>query len=556
MASPIRTWRWGRPSEVSTFATILEGSAVRVGAILAVFIVLERWLFGVARLPETAYHEPLIALEALKAFFARPPSDPSLALRVAVPLALVTALVLVRRRLWARWVDLDPDRIVGRFVAVSTVLLAWAFSTYEYNLYFDQPHVLDRLALVVLAGLVVWRPIFVLPFVAQVVAIAWQFTHPIAGYSVAEPFALARILLLLFAYLLTRAVLRSPRARDYMFLAFTVLAAGYVLSGWGKLRLGWFSTGDVALLLPATYANGWLGFLEADTVGAVTAGLSRIDVLLVGATFVVECAAIACLLKRRVLLFFLVAWIGFHLAVFGLTGIFFWKWIVLEIAAVVLLVRHPRAPALDFFRRPYAVLSVPVIVLGTAVYDPVNLSWYDSAVSYTYRVEGFGPSGERFSLPPRFFAPYDYQFTVGAFGYLSPYRQLEIAWGTTRDRQAAAELARAEDLDAVEVLEASRGEVLLQETRAASFDDFLMRFVGNRNERGQDTGLLRVLAAPPHLWTVPRPDAHAGDERINRVEVRQITSLFDGRRYRELRSRPIRAVDVPTAPPFDVRFPS
>lgn len=518
---------------------------IRLGTLLLVHLALERWILGFARLPEASYEGSVLSAGLLERFLVEPRPVPGYLFRIGM-LAIVGTVVVARfDRVREAWSGLEDGALLRLLVAVPTLLLAWAFATYDYNLYFDQAHLFDRLVLLVLAVLVLWRPAFVLPFVVLAVAIIWQFTHPIGGFSVAEPFLLVRWLLLFLAWFLLRAVGVDPRPSDFVFLAFTLLAASYAVAGLGKLRLAWFGRGDVALLLPATYANGWLRFLGPDTVGSLTRRLSSVDPLLVAGTFVVECGALLCLLRRRIFLFFLVAWPCFHLSVFALSGIFFWKWIVLEVAVLALLLARREAPALDLFDRRHLLLSVPLVLGGTIWFHPVDLSWYNAAVSYVYRFEGVGESGRRYSLPPDFFAPYDYQFTVGAFAYLSPDRQLQVVWGATADADVAGAMAEARSPRDVEALERERGRTFLDETRAARMDAFLERFVANWDERRSKRTVLSPLAPPHHLWTFPDPDAFHGQERLARVVVRRVTSFFDGRAYRELASQELRVVDVP-----------
>lgn len=535
---------WPRLRELTE--TPFVGLGIRAATLLLVYLVLERWLMGLARLPEASYAGPVIAVAVLERFLVEPGFAPGFLLRIGVLAALVSLLVARFATVRGRWSDLEQGALVRILVAVPTLLLAWDFATYDYNLYFDRSHLFDRLALAVLAGLVLWRPVFVLPFVTMAVAIIWQFNHPIGGYSVAEPFLLVRWLLLFFGFFLVRAVGTGHRASDFAFLAFTLLAASYFVAGLGKIRLDWFTQGDVALLLPATFANGWLGFLDHRTVGALTRALARVDWLLVAGMVVFECAAVLCLLRRGVFLFFLAAWPVFHLSVFALSGIFFWKWILLEVAILVLLLKRPRAPV---FSRRHFLLSVPLIFGGTIWFQPVNLSWYSAAVSYVYRFEGVGESGRRYSLPPGFFAPYDYQFTLGSFAYVSPYRQLDVVWGATRDRDAAAAMARAGARGDVEALERERGRWFFDAARAGRLDAFLQRFVGTYNERGSKRTPLGAVAPPPHLWTFSGPDAFDGSEAITRVVVRQVTSFFDGRGYVELGPRPVRWVEIPSRGP-------
>ncbi len=515
----------------------------RLAALLAVYVMLDWWVEVIAGLPAAAYNRPSISVELVLRLF-RPRLLPSYALSLVLLAALVSLAVLRRPRLLVSWSELGGGRVLRALAGVAGLILAWVCSTYDYNLFFDQAHLLDRLALIAFAALLLWRPVFAGPFALLAAAILWQFHYPIGPYSFAEQFLLIRLLLLVFAFLLVRAVWSAPVAADVVFLILTLIAASYFVGGIGKLRLAWFSHGHVALLLPATYANGWLGFLAPETIGSITTALERVDPVLVGTTLLVECGAVLALLHRRVLLASVSAWIAFHLGILAVTGIFFWKWVLLELVLLWLLLRDRASPAFDVFHLRHRLLSLALIAGGVYWFAPVNLSWYNAAAGYTYRFEGIGANGERFALPPAFFAPYDYQFTQGGFAYVSEHRQLPVMWGATWDLVTARRLADARAATEVERLEQERGEVYRDGARMAVLDEFLTTFVGNFNRRLSKTTPLSLLRAPPQLWTVRGAGAFAGDQPIRRIEIRQLTSFFDGERYIEMRSRPVHAVDI------------
>ena len=88
----------GRRGLRSVLDVPLVSLGIRVGSLLFVFLVLERWLLRVARLPETSYGEPLIAVELARAFLARSPAALSLLLRIGV----ITGLAYVLARHFRR----------------------------------------------------------------------------------------------------------------------------------------------------------------------------------------------------------------------------------------------------------------------------------------------------------------------------------------------------------------------------------------------------------------------------------------------------------------------
>lgn len=523
------------------------GLGLRVGALLGVYAVLEWWTLGLGRLPASSYWSTSILIEWLHRTFV-PGRSPSLGtlLRMGVTVVLLIVLATRPRRFLRRWGEIDQGSVLRVVIGVAALVLGWAYSTYAYNYAFAQTHMADRLALVALAILTIWRPLFALPTALAVVAIVGQFFEPLGGYSVAEQFMLVRVLLLFTAYALVRAFWSEVHPSDLIFLILTLVASGYAVSGLGKIQLGWFSHGRIALLLPGAYTSGWLGFLEPETIGSITRTLLRLDVVMLVGAFVVEGLAFFALTSRRVLLFFLLSWIGFHLAIAALSGIFFWKWILLLSTLGGLLVVRRQAEALSVFSRPHALWSVPLILGGTLWFHPVNLSWYSVPLSYGYHFEAVGASGERYHISPAEFAPYDYQFALGGFGYLSPFRQLLGQWGARSFRETVEEVVAARHPADVDRLVEQRGRSFEDPPRVAVMGRFMQRYVESLRDDDRRTGLraLRLLRSPPQILRPTGAPSYQGQEEIESIEVRQVTGFFDGVQYVELYPRIIRTFDV------------
>ena len=517
---------------------------IRLAAILVVYGVLERWALGLGTLEEEAYAGTSILIGVARRLLV-PPDTLSIGFlaRLGVTVALLVAAWVKRRDLLAGWDEVDQGVLLRILVGLAAGVLAWAYSTYAYNYYFDQSHLGDRLVLVVLAVTLLWRPIFVFPFVLLTVAIVTQFYYPIGGYSVAEQYMLVRVLLLFGAFQLVRSVWPSVRASDVVYLVVTLVVAGYVAGGLGKLSLGWFGHGLVGLLLPGAYGNGWLHFLDPATIAAITSTALRLDVVLVGFTFVVEVLAIFALVRRGALLLFLPIWMGFHLGVVALSGIFFWKWIVFEIVLFALLLRRRESPALQIFSPAHALWSIPLILGGTVWFQPVNLSWYSVPVSYAYRLEVVDGAGNSAAVQPGDLAPYEYQFALAGFGYLSPYQQLPGNFGATSSRAQARQVVAASTPAEVEALEVEIGRVPENPATAAAFDRLMRAFMVARSDR-EPSRLRRWLGAPPqHLRFADSKTVEAPGEWIELV-VRQVPNFFDGRDYLELDSRIVRRIDL------------
>lgn len=513
----------------------LGGIVPPIVALLAVYMVLDRSVLRLTNLGVAGYGEPLLVLELVRQRWI-----------VIVPLVLIAAAAAsVARSVGPPWPMLDRGWSLAVPVGVAIAALTWAFAFYEYNLYFDRGHLVDRVLLMAFAVLAVWRPIFVIPWLALLAMIVQQFYYPIGGFAVTEAWQLGRIVELATALLLIRLVAKRWYAVEFVSLTIALVASAYWVSGLGKVRLGWLTAGPhLDALLLATYGNGWLGFLSVDAITEVGRAMGPfLWPMLIGGS-IVELGAIMLFWQRRVLIGWLVLFVVFHVNVFALTGIFFWKWMAFEAALLAFLLRDRLMDVLPIFTLPYALVGTMLIILGPVWSRPVELAWLESPVSYGYEFQATDVDGDTSELPPRFFRPYDYQLTLQNFAYLYDDKQLPIVWGATDDRTVAEAVYGAETVDDVLRIEAQLGANRFEPTKADTLELFIQQFVRNWNERRSHSSGFSILHAPPHLWTFS-DDGFDEQSPIVSVTVWQVMTFWDGHDFVEVRRNMLVEVDIP-----------
>jgi hypothetical protein len=526
-----------RASADASSARTAAALVLRVGALVAGAAALELLLMRAARLPAEAYARPVIVLELAR----HTVSGDAAGAALLVSLLAATVALAYSRSFGPRWESLERGELRWLVVLVAAIL-AWTFSSYDFNAWYARAHDIDRLLLIALLPCIWWRPVFVFPFLTLLVAVAWQTSWPIEGFSWAGPAPLIRVLFLFSAFMIAWPI-RRIRAADLLFAIFCLVAAHYWVPGYRKLRLGWIEDDIVAFLLPATYANGWLGFLSAPTISHITRVLVALNWPMKVGTVLVEWGALVAIWRPTTLRLLLIGGIIFHIGIVLLSGIFFWAWMLLELMLLVLFLRRGAISRLPIFTLPHFLLSLLLIGAGAITFRAVSLSWMDSRVEYTYRMVGIGESGREYALPPAFFAPYDFQFTLNAFRYLVPAARMSITWGATGPI-TARRLAGVTTPDEVFALEAELGASAFVAGRSAAFDEFIRTFVPRRDTL-VDFHWWSRFRAPPLLWTFPRRAPENGGDRLVSVVVREVTSLFDGVRYAEIRTLPVRVIDLP-----------
>ena len=524
--------------------------------LVILFMILDHWLFMVATLPQSNYYKPVLIIELAQHLFDAPDRF--------LFSSIILGLILFRLRFFlVRWDELETGRGIRLFVFSLAAILCWSLSSYDYNLFFNQVHYYDRFSLVLLTLLVLWRPFFILPFLLLVITLTGQFSYPLEkSYSLAQPSMPLRILTMFVSMLFLYAMIGKKNISNWLFLMLCIIAAHYWVPGIGKVLLNWVTYGHIYNLLPATYANGWLAFLSPAQIASMTQSLASVDWFIRIFTLGVQLLSVFLLWRRSTLFALLTAWTLLHIGIFITSGILFWQWILVEIFTLVLLhslgskttsgndqAAIETQASLSFIKNRYSfALSVCLIATSILWLRPVRLAWYDTPVSYTYRFEAEGVSHQAYTLPPGFFTPYSYAFTLGRFGYSVPDIRLSITWGATSNRQIAEQLLLATSKEAIFAIEQKWGHNKFDQQKSEVFDNFIQQFITHANQRGTKLTLFDAVQAPPQLWTFPRGYTYTFQEPIRTVNVYQVMSWFDGRHYQEIDNQLIRQINITELP--------
>ncbi|MBT8399725.1 MAG: hypothetical protein KJO98_04555, partial [Rhodothermia bacterium] len=420
-------------------------------ALVATYACFETLLHHIVTLSASSYEQPVIAFEVFRGLASN-----GLALALTTIVVIVVVVLVVRggsvfgaraRSIFDRWVDIAEGGRLRMLATVSGLVLVWYLTTIPPNYYFGQSYIVDRLLLMVALGLAVWRPIGVLPLIALVIAFVGQMDYPLGGYSWAAHLLPRQVLLMVGSLLVVRVFLPRVETRSFLVVLCCLIAANYFWSGVDKLALNWLARDHIANLVPATHANGWLAQLREDQIEQLASWLAIVGWPMKLFTICAEVGAIGFFVSRRTPRLFLIGWSILHVGIFATTGICFWMWVAVDIALLATFFLGQK-PAWVFDRRTQ-LLSVLLIVSSTLWTRPTALAWLDSPVSYSFRFDTVNEKGEVTHLAPLFFAPNEYELTLGDLDALIDEPLLGISWGAIRDQKVLDRLESATSLEEI-----------------------------------------------------------------------------------------------------------
>lgn len=495
------------------------------------------------QLPEASYYAPFLLGESLQS-----------------PLFLITWIVctglLILNYCFPKnpvynkiaWSNYEGGKQLKWFLFFLTIILSWLFTTYTYNFYYGQSHLLDRLILLALSFAVLSNPLFLFLFFTLAIVIISQFHYPtIFLYSWTDKMLYINTFILFLSFFLVRTY-RNIRTHAYVFATICMIASTYFYSGIAKLWTGanlyeWLFRNKLYNLLISGYVNGWTLHLGEQTILAIAQILKGLNFPLLLFVVIVELAAILVFFNQRLTLFILAGLALLHTGIFLVYGLFFWKYILLCIGLIVLLITLGEQYVSVLFSRKKFILSTLIIVLSLFYFAPSFLGWIDSRMNQMYVIEAETPAGT-YEITRNFMSPYDIIFDQNRLYFLSNESIVVGTYGSVRsfDVQKAIEQAGPEGLEAIKE---RYGRNYYDPAKIAEFDRFMITCFRNLNDRGHKNVFFSSIAAPTHTYTFSR-NPYAFQAPVHAIHINYVETYYDGKKIHHTQEKRIHTINITT----------
>ncbi|PCJ86706.1 MAG: hypothetical protein COA57_05715 [Flavobacteriales bacterium] len=439
-------------------------------------------------------------------------------LSVFVP-AFVFALLLLPLCLFYRkikWNQIEAGNYFRWFVLAITAVLLWFLESYDYNYYIDNGHEADRLLLLVLALLVFYHPLFVSPFTVLALLFRSQFDFPVGGFPLFDIRLLFDLLIMFYCYLLFRIIF-NLRAVNLLLLTCCLLASNYFFSGVKKLFNSpfsdtWAVSNNLGDLLTNCSLRGW------PVSNGVISFANEYSVLLQLIVIAIELSALFILFRKKVSIFILLGIIIMHESIFALTGLFFWKWMLVDAALIALLLLLPKNFLDELFSKSNFRLSLCIIAIAFFFFSPLKISWHDTPFTQFFSYEAVGESGKIYPMNKNDFKPFDQYFQYDALLYLVNESLLPVSgFGYTPAYQTARAI-RQTNSEKIGEVEKTLGKNYFDEQKANDFDSFIRKYFKTLNKR-MEKHTVNLIAAPAHVMHAENQKYLQPDEKVVQLRV-------------------------------------
>ncbi len=381
------------------------------------------------------------------------------------------------------------------FVSIFLIFLNTVFI--PKNWYFNQFHLVDRIILIVLFILALYRPAFVLLFWFFALLFIKQLQFPsIFYYTFTDKQIFYDIILFVFLWISVRPFGKLDSTFFYVSI-WGMFSIWYFMAGYGKLEIAWWEN-NVTNLFLSSLPYGWL-YSWPQTQKFLLSLLDQFNTILTILTLVAELSVIFFFIHRFFAIFLVGLLWSMHLFIFLASGVFFWKWMVFLIAmATVLFVFKDEIRSV--FQLRYFLLSTLIVLFFGFVLGATKLSWLDSGVVnfHTITLDSKISKVENLRLDATFFAPYDVVFAQNRFYFLEEKPLLFNTYGSffySRDEVDISPLSGHKLKDAI----AQNGRVYFDQESKNVFFDFLSVFVRNKLSSDRSFDYLPFYS-PSHIY--------------------------------------------------------
>lgn len=463
-----------------------------------------------------------------------------------------------------RWGKKKEDLALRGLVMTIVIILCWAGAFYEYNTYLDRGHPVGRIMLVALAIIAWWRPLAIPVFTTIVVVMMREAKFPL-GHDDFDWRPVVEVLILFSCYVWL-SFRRSLRPKHFIYLALLCMGCYYWAAGRAKENYGpeysWLLDNNLSNLFVSSYLHGWLSWLPEDTVMTLASWMKRVDVLSAGFTLVAETGAIILINAHpkacRIWLWFAAL---LHVGIYAFSGIFFWKWIVFDIAMWWFL-RHGLAESHRAIFKHKLLLFLGAALMFYSInrvyfYPQTRVVWYDTKFNDVYPIYAIGESGARYFVNPRSLTPIHSRMTQEEHSYLTKKRHMTGVYGTTGSYSLMMDLEALKSPEEVKGIIKKRARGAYKKPKVDKFDRLMQRYFHTLNNHGWQHVWLEYVGCPDHIWVQHyRDDVYDRQERIVRIEVWREQVLYLNDAIHRLPAEKLHEVEIPAeAPPRFLKPP-
>jgi hypothetical protein len=447
------------------------------------------------------------------------------------------------------WENFENYRIIKVFVLILSSAIFWEQGFYDYNFYLDSDIILDKMILFVFFAFIYYNPIFVFLFLFQSLLIWQSNMSPLGSFHWTDIRPAYEILLLFVVFMIVKRF-RDINTTVFILLAITLHAANYFLPGIAKMEISpnaweWTFLNELNNLFISSYVNGWLGFLNEEHIIFIAHILDKLEVIVTVVTMLIQIGALFLLYSKRISITFFIGFELLHLGIFFASGIFFWAWIIVNLAFIYVVKKLPKESLEYLYSTQTLFIFVVIVLLSPIIYQSPALAWWDGRINTIYDFYATTDDDKVIRLNRNDFSPYDIIFTQNRFYYTSNKKVLNNTYGVIQKdakkysqfthtvanhiikpilgRESSylennsytiySKLENAKNIDELENIIEHYGTNYYNEEKKINLENFIKVYITNYNKVESKHSWYHKLGAPYHIYDLSAKRLRGGEDK-------------------------------------------
>ena len=335
------------------------------------------------------------------------------------------------------WNQFELAFVLKPFILILAGILFWEQAFSDYDFYLNTNNNIEKTILVISFVLLFFNPIFIVVFLTQSYLIWLSHQFVLGSFHFTDIRPAYEIITLFVSFLFVKRF-RKIHTKVFLLLALSLHASNYFIPGISKIEISpngweWIFLNQLSNLFVSSFINGWLGFLDQNTIINISYLIDKVEFLFSPISVLIEISAIMLLIHKRASIFLIVGFQLLHLGIFLASGIFFWSWMIVNFGLIFILRKLPE-DTLDFlYLKKNKALFIFLVVLSPLIYQPSALAWWDSRLNTTYDFILTTENEEKIKFNRNDFGPYDMIFSQNRFYYASNEKVLNGTYGVLQN---------------------------------------------------------------------------------------------------------------------------
>jgi hypothetical protein len=467
-------------------------------------------------------------------------------------LAILVSAFLCFQTFSLTWDKISSNHQLKKFWLGIVIMLIWTHALYPFNYYYGQFHLIERFLVSFFGLITLFRPALVSFFLISILLINKQFDYPIGiNPEWTNRTIFYEVLILCQTWFFLHKTLQFS-LKNFYFLLITLVLSHYFVAGIAKFYVSpniynWLTHNNLGNFAAAAYIHSWQVWDGSLNLATHFYQISWISPLLSLLVLIIELGSIFILFSLKWTVIFTLGRAIMHLAIFLLSGVFFWNWIILNLLLLLIIRQfYIKTSTQEIPIKIYAIILPLICLMVPSLFKPKYLGWFDSKLSIFYKMEVNYLSGKKEILPFFVFQPYDTHFMQSKFEFLENEKNLHLVLGGVYYFGLYEQINQVKTSSNLYDVKQFFGQNYYDSSKIRSFENFCRKFAAYKTTKKNYSlaNFLEKISPIHHYQHYPHLPVNLRQDQVSKIRIIKNEFYFDGRKVIKHTKSPIWEISI------------